>query len=202
MPVGWGVLRNFRNHAKEMGVETPSSPMFFLMPPSSLTEVNNEIHTIYHPGDNILLHHEVEFVVRIGLDGNPDGCGVGLDLTNRSAQKIAKSEGLPWTDAKAFPMSGPFSPLVPYELISYEIKLEVNGEIRQQGNISNMVHNVYDLFKALHSRFVPEPGDIIFTGSPQGVGPLFPGDKLVASLWKKNECITQFEAEVYSSEKN
>ncbi len=199
MPVGWGVLRNFRDHAKEMGVESPSSPLFFLMPPSSLTLVT-KTHSIIHPGHDILLHYEVEFVVQIGIDGNPDGCGVGLDLTNRTAQKVAKSEGLPWTDAKAFPMSGPYSPLVPYEISEYEIKLEVNGEVRQHGNISNMVHDVNSLLKELHSRFFPEPGDIIFTGSPQGVGPLFPGDRLVASLWKNDKCITNFEAEVLPSE--
>ncbi len=201
MPVGWGVLRNFRDHAKEMGAKTTSSPMFFIMPPSSILEVN-EFHTIIHPGSNTVLHYEVEFVVQIGRDGEPSRCGVGLDLTNRSAQKLAKSEGMPWTDAKAFPMSGPYSTLVPYEPIPYEIKLEVNGEIRQHGNISNMVHNLSDLFVAIHSRFIPEPGDIIFTGSPKGVGPLFPGDKLVASLWKNKSCITHFKAEVVSSEKS
>ena len=201
MPVGWGVLRNFRDHAKEMGAKPPPSPMFFLMPPSSILQVNR-LHTIIHPGSNYILHYEVEFVVRIGADGKPDGCGVGLDLTNRSAQEVAKSEGMPWTDAKAFPMSGPHSRLVPYEPVQYEIKLEVNGEIRQHGNISNMVHNVDDLFLAIHSRFIPSPGDIIFTGSPKGVGPLFSGDRLVASLWNNNTCVTKFEAVVVTSEKS
>ena len=201
MAVGWGVLRNFREHAKEMGAKPPSSPMFFIMPPGSILQVNSH-HTIIHPSPNAVLHYEVEFVVQIGRDGKPDGCGVGLDLTNRSAQEVAKSEGMPWTDAKAFPMSGPYSTLVPYEPIPYEIKLEVNGEIRQHGNIDDMVHSINDLFGAIHSRFNPEPGDIIFTGSPNGVGPLIPGDKLVASLWKNNTCIANFEAEVVTSEES
>ena len=195
MPMGWGVLRNFREHAKEMGAKPLPSPMFFIMPPSSILQVNS-VHTIIHPGLNTVLHYEVEFVVQIGRDGRPNGCGVGLDLTNRSAQDVAKSEGMPWTDAKAFPMSGPYSTLVPYEPVSYEIKLEINGELKQHGKISDMVHNIDDLFQAIHSRFEPEPGDIIFTGSPKGVGPLIPGDKLVASLWKNGTCITDFEADV------
>tara|TARA_B100001113_G_scaffold341523_1_gene326748 strand:- start:466 stop:1071 length:606 start_codon:yes stop_codon:yes gene_type:complete len=199
MPIGWGVLRNYSEHAREMGAEAPKSPMFFIMPPSSLTQVNG-IHHIIHPGPSILLHHEVEFVIQIGHDGTPYRCGVGLDLTNRTAQRLAKSEGLPWTDAKGFPMSGPHSNLIPFELTEYEIKLEINGEIRQHGKISDMVHNVGELFKAIHSRFVPESGDIIFTGSPQGVGPLFPGDRLVASLWQNDVCATYFEAEVLASE--
>ena len=118
MPVGWGVLRNFRDHAKEMGAKPPASPMFFIMPPSSLLQVNG-LHKIIHTGPNTVLHYEIEFVVQIGRDGKPDGCGVGLDLTNRTAQEVAKSEGMPWTDAKAFPMSGPYSTLVPYESIPY-----------------------------------------------------------------------------------
>ena len=201
MPMGWGVLRNFREHAKEMGAKPLPSPMFFIMPPSSILQVNS-VHTIIHPGLNTVLHYEVEFVVQIGRDGRPNGCGVGLDLTNRSAQDVAKSEGMPWTDAKAFPMSGPYSTLVPYEPVSYEIKLEINGELKQHGKISDMVHNIDDLFQAIHSRFEPEPGDIIFTGSPKGVGPLIPGDKLVASLWKNGTCITDFEAEVVTFEES
>jgi len=201
MPVGWGVLRNFREHAIEMGAKAPTEPLFFLMPPGSLLLVSDN-HSIIHPGPDIELHYEVEFVVRIGSDGLPNECGVGLDLTNRSAQKMAKSQGLPWTDAKAFPNSGPFSPMVPYESSSFEFRLEVNGEIRQVGNTSKMIHDVDSLVQALHSRFSPNPGDLIFTGSPEGVGPLFSGDKLEASLWKRDNKITHFHAEILAHESN
>lgn len=201
MSVGWGVLRNFREHAEEMGAKSPTEPLFFLMPPGSLLLVSDN-HSIIHPGPDIELHYEVEFVVRIGPNGLPNECGVGLDLTNRSAQKVAKSQGLPWTDAKAFPNSGPFSSMVPYESSEFEFRLEVNGEICQVGNTSQMVHDVENLVQALHSRFSPNPGDLIFTGSPAGVGPLFPGDKLEASLWKGNKKITHFNAKILSSGSN
>jgi len=201
MSVGWGVLRNFREHAEEMGAKSPTKPLFFLMPPGSLLLVSDN-HSIIHPGPDIELHYEVEFVVRIGPNGLPNECGVGLDLTNRSAQKVAKSQGLPWTDAKAFPNSGPFSSMVPYESSEFEFRLEVNGEICQVGNTSQMVHDVENLVQALHSRFSPNPGDLIFTGSPAGVGPLFPGDKLEASLWKENKKITHFNAKILSSGSN
>ncbi|MDP6856103.1 MAG: fumarylacetoacetate hydrolase family protein [Candidatus Thalassarchaeaceae archaeon] len=201
MSVGWGVLRNFREHAEEMGAKSPTEPLFFLMPPGSLLLVSDN-HSIIHPGPDIELHYEVEFVVRIGPNGLPNECGVGLDLTNRSAQKVAKSQGLPWTDAKAFPNSGPFSSMVPYESSEFEFRLEVNGEICQVGNTSQMVHDVENLVQALHSRFSPNPGDLIFTGSPAGVGPLFPGDKLEASLWKENKKITHFIAKILSSGSN
>jgi len=201
MSVGWGVLRNFREHAEEMGSKSTSKPLFFLMPPGSLLLVSNN-HSIIHPGPDIELHYEVEFVVRIGPNGLPNECGVGLDLTNRSAQKVAKSQGLPWTDAKAFPNSGPFSSMVPYDSSEFEFRLEVNGEICQVGNTSQMVHDVGNLVQALHSRFSPNPGDLIFTGSPAGVGPLFPGDKLEASLWKDNKKITHFNAKILPSESN
>jgi len=171
------------------------------MPPGSLLLVSNN-HSIIHPGPDIELHYEVEFVVRIGPNGLPNECGVGLDLTNRSAQKVAKSQGLPWTDAKAFPNSGPFSSMVPYDSSEFEFRLEVNGEICQVGNTSQMVHDVGNLVQALHSRFSPNPGDLIFTGSPAGVGPLFPGDKLEASLWKDNKKITHFNAKILPSESN
>ena len=91
MPVGWGVLRNFKEHALEMESITPSEPLFFVMPPGSLIQVS-DVFSITHPGPDVELHHEVEFVVRIGKNGLPDKCGVGLDLTNRSAQRVAKSE--------------------------------------------------------------------------------------------------------------
>ena len=90
MPVGWGVLRNFKEHALEMESIAPSEPLFFVMPPGSLIQVS-DIFSITHPGSEVELHHEVEFVVRIGKNGLPDKCGVGLDLTNRSAQRVAVS---------------------------------------------------------------------------------------------------------------
>lgn len=201
MPVGWGVLRNFKEHALEMESIAPSEPLFFVMPPGSLIQVS-DVFSITHPGPEVELHHEVEFVVRIGKNGLPDKCGVGLDLTNRSAQRVAKSEGLPWTEAKAFPKSGPFSSMVQYDSSTFEIRLEVNGEIRQIGNTENMVHNVNSLVDALHSRFAPEAGDLIFTGTPSGVGNLVPGDKLEASLWKNNEKITHFIVEIDGFEDN
>ena len=199
MSVGWGVLRNFHAHAKEMGTSSPSEPLFFLMSPGSMIHVPDS-YSITHPGPDIELHHEVEFVVRIGPDRNAVECGVGIDLTNRSAQAEAKSLGLPWTDAKSFPSSGPFSTLIPYKPSPFEILLEVNGEVRQRENITNMVHDVETLLYALHSRFAPEVGDLIFTGSPSGVAPLFPGDKLEASLLNNDTIVTSFKIEILGSE--
>ena len=193
-PVGkvYCVGRNYADHAKEMGGSVDQDqPFFFSKPPQAITQLNK----IYFPTQTDDLHHEVELVVFLKskcVDISSDqaskhifGYGVGVDLTKRDLQNIAKNNGKPWDLSKGFDCSAPISAILPKEgevVSSGLIQLKVNGIKKQSSDISSMVWGVEELISWLSKFITLKPGDIIFTGTPAGVGPLKPGDKIEASI--------------------
>lgn len=187
------VGRNYAEHAKEMRAEVPDQPVLFLKPPSALIHSGNEIVI---PPISTDVHHEVELVVVISKSGKDIaehdaqdfvlGYAVGLDMTLRDVQSEAKKKGLPWAVAKGFDTSAPVSELIPAALISNQIELEircaVNGTIRQVGLIRDMIFSVPKLISSISSIFSLERGDLIFTGTPEGVSRVTEGDVIEAEL--------------------
>lgn len=185
--------RNYAKHAKELKNEVPSEPVVFLKPRSSLIFNGNSIKI---PAQSKNVHHEVEMVVLIGkttknvsienaLD-SVKAIGVGLDMTARDLQSEAKLKGLPWTLAKGFDTFAPLGNLVEYNqginLKHLEVKVLVNGEKRQSGNTSDMLFPVAELISYLSKQFTLTAGDLIFTGTPEGVSAVEKGDLIKASL--------------------
>ena len=187
--------RNYEEHAREMKAEVPVHPVVFLKPATALVHDGADVVIPEFSRD---LHHEVEMVVVIGKTGRNipagssyehiAGYAVGLDMTLRDIQDQAKKKGLPWSVAKGFDTSAPVSPVVKRELIqdphSLAISLKVNGQMRQQSNTGKMIFRVHDVISYLSTVFTLEPGDLIFMGTPEGVGRVVPGDKLEADLEK------------------
>ena len=184
------VGRNYASHAREMGSDPDREPPFFFTKPADA--VVSASAPLPYPPSTQDLHHEVELVVALGAGGAniaPEhaldlvwGYGVGLDLTRRDLQAVAKKDGRPWDMAKGFDASAPCSPLLPVSRTGHpgagRIWLEVNGELKQEGDLNEMIWPVADVIAAL-SRFVTlAPGDLIFTGTPSGVGALQPGDRV------------------------
>lgn len=193
------VGRNFAEHVREMGgaPAEPAArgrPVFFLKPADAI--VRDGI-VPYPPGTREL-HHEVELVVALGADAVPGelartdamalvaGVGVGLDLTRRDLQAEAKAKGLPWDIGKAFDFSAPISAFVPIDevgdLATHTLSLEVNGERRQHGSLADLIWDVADILHELSKLYWLRAGDLVFMGTPAGVGPLQPGDSFRASL--------------------
>lgn len=184
------VGRNYAAHAREMGADPDREPPFFFSKPADA--VVPASGTLPYPPGTRELHHEVELVVALkegGADVNPEraldlvwGYAVGLDLTRRDLQAIAKKEGRPWDMAKGFDASAPCSPLQPVTWIDHprdaRIWLEVNGQPRQEGNLNEMIWPVADVIAHLSRLVTLAPGDLIFTGTPAGVGALNPGDQV------------------------
>ncbi len=185
--------RNYAAHARELGNEVSESPVVFLKPATA----------IIHGGDNVVLprasgnvHHEVEMVVVMGKKAKDipveraydyvDGYAVGLDITMRDVQTTARKKGDPWTIAKGFDTSAPVSKAVEKQRIkdphALDISLKVNGERRQHSNTSQMIFKIDFLVSYLSRFFTLEPGDLIFTGTPEGVGPIHAGDVMEAEL--------------------
>jgi acylpyruvate hydrolase len=185
--------RNYADHAKEMNAAIPDAPVFFLKPP---TAVIGEGEAIHIPSISKELHHEVEMTVLIGrggkdiLRGNAlnhvAGYGIGLDMTLRDVQSEAKKKGLPWTLAKGFDTSAPISHFVPAADVTdpneLEVRLDVNGVLRQHSNTNNFIFKIDELIAYISQFFTFERGDIIFTGTPEGVAPASNGDRLEAQL--------------------
>jgi 2-keto-4-pentenoate hydratase/2-oxohepta-3-ene-1,7-dioic acid hydratase in catechol pathway len=180
----WCAIRTYAAHASELGNEIPKKPAFFLKADACLTE-SRVLNTC--GGD---VHHEVELVVRIGDDLLPDAMTVGLDLTKRSHQDRAKSKGMPWAEAKSFVDSAVIGEWV--EPIADSISLEIDGRIVQSGKLDSMVCSIVELIAELSEWAPLMPGDILFTGTPPGVGPLRPGMLLKASLFAGKERLTGF----------
>ena len=193
-PVGkiYCIGKNYADHAKEMGGAVDrDQPFFFSKPPQAITQSN----TIAFPTQTNNLHHEVELVVFIGTkcsdvkkeDAHKSifGYGVGVDLTKRDLQDIAKKNGKPWDLSKGFDNSAPISKILQNEktiMRQGEIKLSVNGVEKQSSNLSNMAWEVDEIISWLSKFITLNPGDIIFTGTPAGVGKLNPGDQIDASI--------------------
>jgi len=185
--------RNYAEHAREMKADLPTEPVVFLKPASAIIASGD---TVVIPPFSSELHHEVEMVVLIGKEGKNiarvsafeyvAGYAVGLDMTLRDVQAKAKKAGLPWTVAKGFDTSAPVSEFVPASSIpepgALPMTLLVNGEERQKGTTADMIFPVDVLVSYLSSVFTLEPGDLIFTGTPEGVGPVVTGDMLEAFL--------------------
>ncbi len=185
--------RNYAEHAREMKAEIPTTPVVFLKPSSALISSGE---TVIIPPISRELHYEVEMVVVVGKDGRAiprasaldhvAGYAVGLDMTLRDVQADAKKKGLPWSVAKGFDTSAPVSDAVsrtrvtdPHALI---LTLKVNGDVRQRASTGEMIFKVEDLISYLSTIFTLERGDLIFTGTPEGVGEVRPGDRLEAEL--------------------
>ena len=190
------VGQNYSEHMYEMGSNHQrDAPFFFSKPADAVFHQNSQIS---YPSKTKYLHHEIELVVAIGEKGSKItkseafnhvfGFTVGMDLTRRDLQHEAKKKGHPWTVAKGFDHSAPCSVLHKVDEVGYlekgSITLRVNGEIRQQGDISEMIWSVPEIISILSEFFELCPGDLIFTGTPSGVGPLKRGDKLEGAVEK------------------
>jgi fumarylpyruvate hydrolase len=190
------VGRNFAEHAKEMGAEVPSrgTPVFFMKPADAVVAAAG--HVAYPTMTNDL-HHEVELVVALGTDADGVvgidrsldlvyGYGVGIDLTRRDLQSYAKEKRLPWDISKGFDQSAPLSELVPVADAGHDFSrrlwLRVNSEIRQQALLSEMVFGVAEIIHELSRLFALKAGDLIFMGTPTGVGPMQRGDTFEAGV--------------------
>ncbi len=184
---------NYLAHAKEMGSKTNHQQPFFFMKPADALQPSGEVP---YPSATHNLHHEVEMVVALKQGGHDIPCeqaldciyayAVGLDLTRRDLQAAAKQGGLPWDAAKGFDHSAPLSKLHRMEDIGHPdartLSLTVNGEPRQQGRTDTMIHNVASIIHELSLLWLLQPGDVIFTGTPAGVGALQVGDQFHAEL--------------------
>lgn len=186
--------RNYAEHAREMGASVElGTPMFFCKPADAIVSDGADVP---YPSITNELHHEVEMVVALAGGGSniaPEqatalvfGYGVGLDLTRRDLQRQAKAKGHPWEVAKAFDHSAPVSTLCPAAesalSTATKLSLSVNGELRQQTTLGDMLHNVSQIIAVLSTLFELKPGDLIFTGTPAGVATLQRGDQLHAEL--------------------
>jgi len=185
--------RNYIAHAREMKADLPSTPVVFLKPATALLHTGE---TIVIPPLSHELHYEAEMVVVMGNDGKdiPEaralshvyGYAVGLDMTLRDLQSEAKKNGLPWSVAKGFDTSAPVSEVVTRDRIndphSLQLTLQVNGRTRQNASTGDMIFRIEKVIAFLSQIFTLERGDLIFTGTPEGVGEVKSGDTLVAEL--------------------
>ncbi|MBT1697730.1 fumarylacetoacetate hydrolase family protein [Fulvivirgaceae bacterium PWU4] len=198
----FAIGRNYAEHIKELNNERPDEPVIFTKPDTALLRANAPF---YYPDFSKDIHHEVELVVRISKEGKNiqenfaskyyDAIGVGIDFTARDLQQKAKEKGLPWDIAKGFngsaPVSDKFIPVSEFKnLKDINFSLSINGELRQQGNTSLMLFNFDYIISYLSRFFTLRSGDLIFTGTPKGVGPVKIGDTLSASI--ENETLLEF----------
>ena len=184
------VGRNYAEHAREMGMGGERALPFFFTKPADAVMPNGS--DVPYPSRTKNLHHEIELVVALGGGGRDVpvdaalplvfGYAVGNDLTRRDLQAAARDQGRPWDVAKGFDHSAPITPIVPVAKAGHaaagRIWLEVNGRPRQQGDLSDMIWKVPEVIAELSTWFELLPGDLIFTGTPAGVGPLVPGDRV------------------------
>jgi fumarylpyruvate hydrolase len=186
------VGRNYSDHVREMGSDPKEPPVFFMKPPDAIVASGGAVP---YPSRTENFHYEVELVVAVGGAGRNIGAAqaldrvfgyaVGNDLTRRDLQGISKKKGLPWDTGKAFDASAPVGAIRPASLGHVErgqIWLQVNGETRQQSDISEMIWSVPDIIAELSTLFELRAGDLIFTGTPAGVGPLKPGDRIECGI--------------------
>jgi fumarylpyruvate hydrolase len=191
------VGRNYADHAKEMGFSGREAPFFFMKPADAVLPVPwGATGEMPYPGETTNLHHEIELVVAIGRAGRdiaPEaaaahlwGYAVGLDMTRRDLQFALRDKGRPWDVAKGFDCSAPISPLKPIaatgEITAGAIWLEVNGAKRQSSDIDKLIWNVNETISHLSKYYTLAPGDLIYTGTPEGVGAVVRGDLLVGGV--------------------
>jgi len=174
------VGRNYPEHAREMGASDVRAPPFFFTKPADAVMPSGS--AVPYPSRTSDFHHEIELVVALGAEREIYGYAVGNDLTRRDVQAAMKKDGKPWDTAKGFDHSAPVSPIVRAADIGHpergRIWLEVNGKLRQEGDVGDMIWRVPEIVAELATWFELEAGDLIFTGTPAGVGPLKPGDRV------------------------
>lgn len=187
------VGRNYVEHAKEMGGTGREAPFFFMKPADAVLPVPaGATGEMPYPGMTSDLHHEIELVVAIGKGGSNIaaadamqyvwGYAVGLDMTRRDLQGEAKKQGRPWSTGKGFDKSAPIGPIYPAaqagNIAQASIRLQVNGAARQQSSIEKLIWNIPETIEHLSKYFALQPGDLIFTGTPEGVAAVKQGDVL------------------------
>ena len=185
------VGRNYADHAKEMGASGREPPFFFFKPSDALFNVAAGTTQEWpYPSMTQDLHHEVELVVAVGRGGKNIavsdaakhiwGYAVGLDMTRRDLQAAMKKEAKPWCIGKGFDHWAPIGPLFPIEstgeITAGPITLKVNGEVRQQGDIADLIWSINEVIAHVSNAWVLQAGDLIYTGTPAGVGPVARGD--------------------------
>lgn len=187
------VGRNYVDHIRELSNEQPDDPVIFLKPETAVPLKNEPF---FYPDFSTDVHYEVEILVKINRVGKNidekfahkyyDEIGIGIDFTARDVQSKLKAKGLPWELAKAFNGSAPISPFVPKtdfpDLNNINFRLDLNGETRQLGNTSLMLFKIDYLISFVSRYFLLQKGDILFTGTPKGVGPVRIGDTLTAYI--------------------
>ena len=189
--------RNYEDHAKEMGFTGREPPFFSLKPADAvLVAVGDAPTTLPYPTLTENLHHEVELVVAIGKGGSNIaatdamqhvyGYAVGLDMTRRDLQNTMKRDGRPWCIGKGFDASAPIGAIVPAaeagNVAQAGISLRVNGEVRQSSAVSKLIWNIAETIEHLSRAWTLQPGDLIYTGTPEGVGAVVRGDLLEAQI--------------------
>jgi len=198
------VGRNFAEHAKEMGAPVEKGTPVIFMKPGDAIVVDGRVP---YPSQTSDLHHEVELVVALGHDAQGElsaeqalslvyAYGVGLDLTRRDLQAVLKEKRLPWDISKGFDGSAPISALVPVAeagaLGDKRLWLEVNGELRQQAPLSDMIFGVAEVLQHLARLYALRAGDLVYMGTPSGVAALQPGDRFRAGI----DGLVEFSGEI------
>ncbi len=187
------VGRNYADHARELNNDVPTEPVIFLKPDSAILKDGRAFYVPDHLGS---VHHELEIVLRICKNGKHispkfaadyyDQIGLGIDFTARDLQTKLKNKGLPWELAKGFDGSAVLGDFVPKaswgDMAQLQLELRVNGEKRQAGNTRDLLFSFEAIIAFVSQYFTLRQGDLIYTGTPAGVGPVQPGDKLEGYL--------------------
>ncbi len=187
---------NYRKHASELGWAIPEKPVVFLKPDSSILKNNKPF---FLPGFSDNIHYEVEVVIKISKLGKGisarfapryyDELTLGIDITARDLQNIFAREGMPWELSKCFDGAAPIGTFIPVSSVKdvndLDFRLEINNKVVQKGNTSDMIFSINEIVEYVSSFFTLKTGDLIFTGTPPGVGQLNKNDKLVAYLGDK-----------------
>ena len=191
------VGRNYEEHAKEMGFTGREPPFFFMKPADAVLVVNaGETGDMPYPSLTKNLHHEIELVVAIGKGGKNIqaadamkhiyGYAVGLDMTRRDLQNDMKKQGRPWCIGKGFDHSAPIGPITPAavagDVAHAEIYVQVNGQDRQRSHVSQLIWNIAETIEHVSAAWALQPGDLIYTGTPEGVGAVVAGDTMVGAV--------------------
>ena len=199
----FAIGRNYAEHIRELNNERPDEPVIFTKPDTAIISGNAPF---YHPEFSQDIHHEIELVLKIGKQGKNisrteansfiESIGLGVDFTARDLQQKAKDKGLPWDLAKGFDGSAPLSDTFYNsdqfsDLTNINFSLEVDGQIRQQGNTSLMLFPFDYIISYLSRFFTLKPGDLIFTGTPKGVAAVKPGNRLTGFI--ENNKVLDFE---------
>jgi fumarylpyruvate hydrolase len=191
------VGRNYEEHAKEMGFTGREPPFFFMKPADAVLPINQgETGTMSYPTLTKSLHHEIELVAAIGTGGkniqaadamrHSWGYGIGLDMTRRDLQGEMKKQGRPWDIGKGFEQSAPIGPITPAaqagDVTKAAIWLQVNGQDRQRSTVSKLIWSIGEIIEHVSAAWELQPGDLIFTGTPEGVAAVVSGDTLVGGV--------------------